>query len=235
MREPVPTPQRSTAQGAAVRDALIGQRRLPQRAGGLRAAARERQHRRPVDGLPPPAGLRRPRPGRRHPHRRRRDDVPLLRRVRPQLAPPSPGLPRLRAGRGDRGPGHRAVGLDGRRQVRLHRRRPHRRAVRRVRGLRQGALMPAAPPWWKSAVVYQIYPRSFADGNGDGIGDLAGIIAQLDHLADARRRRRLAVADLPLAAGRQRLRHQRLPGHRPGVRHAGGVRRAARRRCTRAA
>ena len=37
--------------------------------------------------------------------------------------------------------------------------------------------------WWKSAVVYQIYPRSFADSNGDGIGDLRGIIDRLDHLA----------------------------------------------------
>jgi len=37
--------------------------------------------------------------------------------------------------------------------------------------------------WWKSAVVYQIYPRSFADSNGDGIGDLCGIIARLDYLA----------------------------------------------------
>ena len=37
-------------------------------------------------------------------------------------------------------------------------------------------------PWWKSAVVYQIYPRSFADANGDGIGDLDGIRAHLDHL-----------------------------------------------------
>ncbi len=37
--------------------------------------------------------------------------------------------------------------------------------------------------WWADAVVYQIYPRSFQDSNGDGIGDLAGIIARLDHLA----------------------------------------------------
>lgn len=36
--------------------------------------------------------------------------------------------------------------------------------------------------WWHSAVVYQIYPRSFADSNGDGVGDLRGIIGHLDHL-----------------------------------------------------
>ncbi|MEH1016269.1 glycoside hydrolase family 13 protein [Micromonospora sp. CPCC 206060] len=39
------------------------------------------------------------------------------------------------------------------------------------------------PRWWRSAVIYQIYPRSFADGNGDGIGDIAGVRARLDHLA----------------------------------------------------
>lgn len=37
-------------------------------------------------------------------------------------------------------------------------------------------------PWWKSAVIYQIYPRSFQDSNSDGIGDLAGIIRRLDYL-----------------------------------------------------
>lgn len=38
-------------------------------------------------------------------------------------------------------------------------------------------------PWWKSAVVYQIYPRSFADSDGDGFGDLRGIIGRLDYLS----------------------------------------------------
>ena len=37
-------------------------------------------------------------------------------------------------------------------------------------------------PWWRSAVVYQVYPRSFADGDGDGVGDLRGLIGRLDHL-----------------------------------------------------
>ena len=39
-------------------------------------------------------------------------------------------------------------------------------------------------PWWRNAVIYQIYPRSFADSNGDGIGDLNGITSHLDYLRD---------------------------------------------------
>ena len=42
--------------------------------------------------------------------------------------------------------------------------------------------MATPQPWWKNAVIYQIYPRSFQDSNGDGIGDLAGITKRLDYL-----------------------------------------------------
>ena len=40
------------------------------------------------------------------------------------------------------------------------------------------------PDWWRDAVVYQVYPRSFADGSGDGVGDLPGLISRLPHLAE---------------------------------------------------
>lgn len=42
----------------------------------------------------------------------------------------------------------------------------------------------AAPDWWRDAVFYQIYPRSFADANGDGLGDLAGVRSKLDYLQE---------------------------------------------------
>ena len=61
--------------------------------------------------------------------------------------------------------------------------------------------------WYKDAVVYQIYPRSFLDSNGDGVGDLNGILQKADYLKE------LAVALLQIAKRRQRLRYQRLSRH----------------------
>jgi alpha-glucosidase len=48
----------------------------------------------------------------------------------------------------------------------------------------EGYLMTESTLWWRDGVIYQIYPRSFADSNGDGIGDLPGITSHLDYLAD---------------------------------------------------
>ena len=75
------------------------------------------------------------------------------------------------------------------------------------------------PGWLASTVMYEIYPQSFADSDGDGIGDLRGIIepAGLPRLAG----RGLALAEpvLCLADARRRLRRQRLPGGRASLRH----------------
>jgi alpha-glucosidase len=46
------------------------------------------------------------------------------------------------------------------------------------------AATPSGDDWWKNAVIYEVYPRSFSDSNGDGIGDLNGITAHLDYLKD---------------------------------------------------
>jgi len=48
----------------------------------------------------------------------------------------------------------------------------------------QNSIRIIASNWWKEAVVYQIYPRSFKDANGDGIGDLAGIFSKVDYLTE---------------------------------------------------
>ncbi|PRZ46233.1 alpha-amylase family glycosyl hydrolase [Tritonibacter scottomollicae] len=45
------------------------------------------------------------------------------------------------------------------------------------------SVLAADPDWWRGAVIYQIYPRSYQDSNGDGIGDLPGITSRLEHIA----------------------------------------------------
>lgn len=52
------------------------------------------------------------------------------------------------------------------------------------KGMERSMVIKMDGKWWKSAVIYQIYPRSFADSNGDGIGDLQGIISKLDYLEE---------------------------------------------------
>jgi Glycosidases len=47
-----------------------------------------------------------------------------------------------------------------------------------------GGITDTDDQWWRRAVIYQVYVRSFADGNGDGIGDLAGVRSRLQYLAD---------------------------------------------------
>ena len=68
--------------------------------------------------------------------------------------------------------------------------------------------MSRAPPpaeWWRQAVVYQIYPRSFADSDGDGLGDLRGIMSRVTYLAALGIDAVLAQPVLPIRADGRRV------------------------------
>ena len=72
--------------------------------------------------------------------------------------------------------------------------------------------------WWRGAVIYQIYPRSFQDSNGDGIGDLNGIIERLPYIAALGVGCDLDLALLHLAHEGLRLRRLGLSRRRSDVR-----------------
>ena len=84
-------------------------------------------------------------------------------------------------------------------------------------------------PWWRTAAIYQVYIRSFADGSGDGVGDIAGIRCRLRYLRDLGDGRALAQPLVRLPDGRRGLRRRRLPRYRPALRDARRGRGAGRR------
>ena len=80
------------------------------------------------------------------------------------------------------------------------------------------------PLWYKDAIFYELHVRAFRDGNGDGIGDFAGLTEKLEYLKDLGRGLPVAPALLPVAPQGRRLRRRGLPRHPPRVRDHGRLR-----------
>ncbi len=80
--------------------------------------------------------------------------------------------------------------------------------------------------WYQEAVIYCVEVESFQDSDGDGCGDLRGLISRLDYLVAAGRDLPVAQPDPPSTAARQRLRRRRLLRRRPAARHTRRLRRA---------
>ncbi len=88
---------------------------------------------------------------------------------------------------------------------------------------KHGKMMSEADPlWYKDAVIYQLHIKAFFDSNDDGIGDFRGLTQKLDYLQDLGVTALWLLSVLPLAAARRRLRHRRLQGRQPVLRHDGG-------------
>ncbi len=71
--------------------------------------------------------------------------------------------------------------------------------------------------WWQTGIIYQMYPRSLPGSDGDGIGDLKGILSRLDYLQWLGVTASVVIAHLSFAHGGFWLRHFRLYGHSPDV------------------
>ncbi len=76
------------------------------------------------------------------------------------------------------------------------------------------------PLWYKDAIIYELHVKAFFDGNGDGIGDFAGLTQKLDYLQDLGVTAIWLLPFYPVAAARRRLRHCRLRERPPDLRHA---------------
>ena len=84
--------------------------------------------------------------------------------------------------------------------------------------------------WYKDAIIYEVHVRSFADSNGDGIGDFRGLTRKLDYLQDLGVSAIWLLPFYPVALARRRLRHRRLREHQPDLRLAGRFQGVSRRR-----